>query len=35
MDEDITKEEKEEEQEEEEEEVFFRLFVEDRNLKTA
>lgn len=33
MDEDITKEEKEEEQEEEE--VFFRLFVEDRNLKTA
>lgn len=34
MDEDITKEEKEEEQEEEEE-VFFRLFVEDRNLKTA
>ena len=34
MDEDITKEEKEEEQEEEEE-VFFRLFVEDKNLKTA
>ena len=33
MDEDITKEEKEEEQEEEE--VFFRLFLEDRNLKTA
>ena len=32
MDEDMTEEEK---QEEEEEEVFFRLFVEDRNLKTA
>ena len=34
MDEDMTEEEKQEE-EEEEEEVFFRLFVEDRNLKTA
>ena len=33
MDEDMTEEEKQEE--EEEEEVFFRLFVEDRNLKTA
>ena len=30
----MTEEEKQEE-EEEEEEVFFRLFVEDRNLKTA
>ena len=35
MDEDMTEEEKQEEEEEEEEEVFFRLFVEDRNLKTA
>ena len=34
MDEDMTEEEKQEE-EEEEEEVFFRLFVEDRKLKTA
>ena len=33
MDEDMTEEEKQEE--EEEEEVFFRLFVEDRNLKIA
>ena len=33
MDEDMTEEEKQEE--EEEEEVFFRLFVEDRNLKPA
>ena len=32
MDEDMTEEER---QEEEEEEVFFRLFVEDRNLKIA